>query len=120
MTTTIRGNDNFDTASPNGVGNYTAKAWINQTNGTTINASANISSLVDNNTGRYNANLSNALTSINFVCFGTRMYGVGGVSEDRQGIACGDVTTSSFAHGGGHNQGNGGFEDGTYSAGLLE
>tara|TARA_R110000803_G_scaffold93853_3_gene161321 strand:+ start:985 stop:1329 length:345 start_codon:yes stop_codon:yes gene_type:complete len=101
-----------------GAGLYPAKAWINQTNGTTINASANISSLVDNNVGRYTANLSNALTSINFVCFGTRMYG--SVNEDRQGIACGAVTTSSFQHGGGHNQGNGGFEDGTYSAGLLE
>jgi len=106
--------------STSGAGQYTAKAWINQTNGTTINASANISSLVDNNVGRYTANLSNALTSINVVCFGTRILGAGGVSEDRQGISCGLVTTSSFGHGGGHNQGNGAFEDGTYSAGLME
>ena len=101
-----------------GVEVYTAKAWINQTNGVTINASGNISSIIDQGVGRYKASLSNAVTSINVVVFGTRNYPT--VSEDRQGIACGAITTSTFQHGGGFTQGNGGYEDGTYSAGVME
>ena len=46
MSSVVRGDDNFDSSNPIGSGNFAAKAWINQTNGTTINASANISSLV--------------------------------------------------------------------------
>jgi len=107
--------DNLQTTS--GAGLYPAKAWIRQTNGTTINASANISSLIDEGVGRYKANLSNALSSANGVCFGGRVYV--NVSEDRQGIAIGAITASSFQHGGGHNQGNGAYEDGTYCAGII-
>ena len=100
-----------------GAGQYTAKAWINQTNGTAINASGNISSQTDQGTGRYLANLSTAVASASAVVFGTRVYG--SVNEDRQGISCGAITTSSFQFGGGHNSGNGVFEDGTYSAGIM-
>jgi len=100
-----------------GAGLYPARAWINQTDGTTINASGNISSLVDDGVGKYTANLSNALPNANVVVFGTRVYG--SVNKDRQGISCGAVTTSSFGHGGGQNSGTGAYEDGTYSAGLM-
>ena len=98
-------------------GLYPARAWINQTNGNTINASGNISGIVDNGVGRYTANLGNAIPTANAVVFGTRVNNE--VNEDRQGIACGPITTSSFQFGGGHNHDLGAYEDGTYSAGIM-
>jgi hypothetical protein len=63
MASTIRGNDNFDTAGGNAV-----KAWINF-NGTgtvAIRASYNISSITDNGTGDYTLNFTNALADTNY------------------------------------------------------
>ena len=117
MSSVVRGDDNFDSSNPIGSGNFAAKAWINQTNGTTINASANISSLVDQGTGRYLANLTNSVASANAVVFGTRVYG--SINYHRQGISCGTITTSSFTFGGGHAYSQGAYEDGNYSAGIM-
>ena len=107
--------DNLQTTG--GAGLYPARAWINQTNGNTINASGNISGIIDNGVGNYQANLSNAIPTANAVVFGTRVFE--SVNEDRQGIGCGPITTSSFRFGGGHNQNAGAYEDGTYSAGIM-
>ena len=67
MVTTLRGNDNFDSASPIPAGQYTAKAWVTfAMNGTaSITASAGISSLTDLGTGEPQFNLSNALAAAN-------------------------------------------------------
>jgi hypothetical protein len=63
MASTIRGNDNFDTAGGNAV-----KAWVNF-NGTgtvAIRASYNVSSITDNGTGDYTVNFTNAMTDANY------------------------------------------------------
>jgi hypothetical protein len=63
MASTIRGNDNFDTAGGNAV-----KAWVNF-NGTgtvAIRASYNVSSITDNGTGDYTLNFTNAMTDANY------------------------------------------------------
>jgi len=72
MATTLRGDDNFDTASPIPAGEFTAKAWVNF-NGTgtvAIRDSGNVSSLVDRGTGRYDFNLTNAVSSTNLAVSG--------------------------------------------------
>ncbi len=64
MASTIRGNDNFDTAGGNAV-----KAWVNF-NGTgtvAIRASYNVSSITDNGTGDYTVNFTTALSDANYV-----------------------------------------------------
>jgi len=96
---------------------YPARAWINQTNGNTINASGNISGIVDLGVGQYRANLSNSNPTANAVVFGSRI--TSGVNEDRKGVNCGGITTSSFDFGGGHSHDSGAYEDGTYSAGIM-
>ena len=106
MSSVVRGDDNFDSSNPIGSGNFAA-----------INASANISSLVDQGTGRYLANLTNSVASANAVVFGTRVYG--SINYHRQGISCGTITTSSFTFGGGHAYSQGAYEDGNYSAGIM-
>lgn len=68
MPSTIRGNDNFDSA-------YGAalKAWVNF-NGTgtvAIRASRNVSSITDNGTGDYTINFTTALASANYCVLGT-------------------------------------------------
>tara|TARA_R110002153_G_scaffold55558_1_gene154121 strand:+ start:439 stop:795 length:357 start_codon:yes stop_codon:yes gene_type:complete len=117
MATTLRGDDNFDSASPIPSGNFTAKAWVNATNGNTINGSGNISSIFDEGVGRYQANMSNAVSSAHGTTFGSRVYG--SVNEDRQGVSIGAVSTTYFEFGGGHNQYQGAYEDGNYAAGLI-
>jgi hypothetical protein len=67
MTTILRGDDNFDTASPIPAGNFTAKAWVNFNGSGTvaIRADGNVSSITDYGTGHYGVNYSVALTSNN-------------------------------------------------------
>jgi len=63
MATTLRGDDNFDSASPIPAGNFTAKAWVNF-NGTgtvAITNSGNVSSITDVATGKYTVNYSTAV-----------------------------------------------------------
>jgi hypothetical protein len=63
MASTIRGNDNFDTAGGNAV-----KAWVNF-NGTgtvAIRASYNVSSITDNGTGDYTINFTTALSDATY------------------------------------------------------
>lgn len=63
MASTIRGNDNFDTAGGNAV-----KAWVNF-NGTgtvAIRASYNVSSITDRGTGQYTINFTSSLTDANY------------------------------------------------------
>lgn len=63
MASTIRGNDNFDTAGGNAV-----KAWANF-NGTgtvAIRASYNVSSITDNGTGDYTVNFTTAISDTNY------------------------------------------------------
>lgn len=63
MASTIRGNDNFDTAGGNAV-----KAWVNF-NGTgtvAIRASYNVSSITDNGTGDYTVNFTTAISDANY------------------------------------------------------
>jgi len=116
MTSYIRGNDNFD--SDTGFSDlYSLRAWITATNGNTINGSGGISSVADEGVGRYQANMSNAVTSAHGMVCGSRIFGY--VNEDRQGVSVGAVGTTYYEFGGGHNQGNGAYEDGTYSAGLT-
>ena len=67
MATTLRGDDNFDSASPIPAGNFTAKAWVNF-NGTgtvAIRADGNVSSMVDYGTGLFGYNLQNAASDAN-------------------------------------------------------
>lgn len=68
MPSTIRGNDNFDSA-------YGAalKAWVNF-NGTgtvAIRASLNVSSITDNGVGDYTVNFTTALPDANFAMCGS-------------------------------------------------
>lgn len=63
MASTIRGNDNFDTAGGNAV-----KAWVNF-NGTgtvAIRASYNVTSITDRGTGQYTINFTTALADANY------------------------------------------------------
>jgi hypothetical protein len=83
MASTIRGNDNFDTAGGNAV-----KAWVNF-NGTgtvAIRASYNVSSIADNGTGDYTVNFTTALADANYTVNMTIQRGDGaGVNP---GYAC--------------------------------
>jgi hypothetical protein len=68
MASTIRGNDNFDTAGGNAV-----KAWVNF-NGTgtvAIRASYNVSSITDNGTGNYTVNFTTAISDANYAAMVT-------------------------------------------------
>lgn len=68
MASTIRGNDNFDTAGGNAV-----KAWVNF-NGTgtvAIRASYNVSSITDNGTGDYTVNFTTAISDANYSTVGS-------------------------------------------------
>lgn len=68
MATTLRGDDNFDSASPIPAGNFTAKAWVNF-NGTgtvAIRDDGNVSSITDNGTGDYTVNFTTALSSASY------------------------------------------------------
>jgi hypothetical protein len=63
MASTIRGNDNFDTAGGNAV-----KAWVNF-NGTgtvAIRASYNVSSITDGGVGLYTVNFTTAMPDANY------------------------------------------------------
>ena len=67
MASSIRGSDNFDSASGfKSVG--TLKAWVNF-NGTgtvAIKASGNVSSIVDNGVGMYTINFTSAMPDANY------------------------------------------------------
>jgi hypothetical protein len=69
MTTILRGDDDFDTASPSGAGNFTAKAWVNWKNsgGNALIASGNVSSVTDNNTGVYTVSFSTSFSAATYV-----------------------------------------------------
>jgi hypothetical protein len=87
MASTIRGNDNFDTAGGNAV-----KAWVNF-NGTgtvAIRASYNVSSITDNGTGDYTVNFTTAMTDANYAVPGTAWSD--GVANGIIGVA--SLTTS--------------------------
>jgi hypothetical protein len=68
MTTVIRGDDNFDSASPIGANAYTVKAWVNfNGQGTvTILGNGNISSITDNARGIYTLTFSNGMADANY------------------------------------------------------
>ena len=73
MATTLRGDDNFDTASPIPAGLYPARVWVN-INGTgtvAIRASGNVSSITDNGAGNYTINFTTALTDANYAVSGS-------------------------------------------------
>ena len=83
MATTLRGDDNFDSASPIPAGNFTAKAWstFNGQNTVSITVSEGVSSITDNGTGLYTLNLSNSTTTAYQVICGSAT-GVFNVSYD--------------------------------------
>ena len=64
MTTILRGDDNFDTASPIPAGNFTAKAWVNFNGSGTvaIRADGKCSSITDQGTGTYGVNYISSIT----------------------------------------------------------
>ena len=68
MTTILRGDDDFDTASPIPAGNFTAKAWVNFNgrNTVAIRADGNVSSITDANPGRYVVNFTNSFSSTSY------------------------------------------------------
>lgn len=68
MATTLRGDDNFDTASPIPAGNFTAKAWVNfdGTGTVAIRADGNVSSITDNGTGDPTVNFTAAMSDANY------------------------------------------------------
>jgi len=75
MSTILRGDDNFDSASPIPAGNFTAKAWVNFDSRTTLSItdSGNVSSVTDNGTGNFTVNFSSTLSSAGYALAG---YGV--------------------------------------------
>ena len=80
MATTLRGDDNFDSASPIPAGNFTAKAWVNF-NGTgtvSIRDDGNVSSITDYGAGNYGVNFSTSLPSSNYA---TSVYPDGQTSD---------------------------------------
>lgn len=99
MASTIRGNDNFDTAGGNAV-----KAWANF-NGTgtvAIRASYNVSSITDNGTGDYTVNFTTALSDANYSavanCTTNNAFSVQFVSMFNSVVSNANVapTTSAF------------------------
>ena len=95
MATTLRGDDNFDSASPIPAGNFTAKAWVNF-NGTgtvAIRADGNVSSITDNGTGNYTVNFSSAISDANFAANSDSNLDTGSASGTRIG---GTGSTSSI------------------------
>ena len=73
MATTLRGDDNFDSASPIPAGNFTAKAWVTYSmSGTpSITADGGISSITDLGVGEPLFNLDTALPAANGSCWNT-------------------------------------------------
>jgi hypothetical protein len=51
-----------------------AKAWVNFSDGGTINDSYNVSSVTDVSTGNYTTNLATAMANDDYVCFGATQY----------------------------------------------
>ena len=72
MATTLRGDDNFDTATPLGPNNFAAKAWVNWKNalGNALIASGNVSSVTDNNVGVYTVSFSTSFSAATYVSAG--------------------------------------------------
>lgn len=81
MPSTIRGNDNFDSAGGNAV-----RAWVNfdGTGTVAIRAAFNVSSITDNGTGDYTVNYTVALPDAN--------YSVSGTSTDTTAAALMQIT----------------------------
>ena len=73
MTTTLRGDDNFDSATPIGAGNFTAKAWVSfdGTGTVAILRSANTSSITDVGAGDYTQNFQNIMSSQHYSVSGS-------------------------------------------------
>lgn len=96
---------------------FLSRAWVNLdgTGTISINNDGNVSSLTDNGVGNYTVTYSSALSAATYAAAGSRIYS-GTTSEDRMGCSVADALTSSMKIGGGHNQGNGAYEDGNYSA----
>ena len=80
MATTLRGDDNFDSASPIPAGNFTAKAWVsfNGTGTVAIRDDGNVSGITDFGTGNYGLNFSTSLSSANYA---TSVYPDGQTSD---------------------------------------
>lgn len=57
------------TGSGRGISQFTAKAWVNYKGlgGNTVRDSHNVSSVTDNNAGRYTINFANAMANVNYV-----------------------------------------------------
>ena len=72
MSTILRGDDNFDSASPIPAGNFTAKVWVNFDSLSTLSItdSGNVSSITDNTTGNFTVNFSNALSTAGYALSG--------------------------------------------------
>ena len=95
MSTILRGDDNFDSASPIPAGNFTAKAWVNF-NGTgtvSIRADGNVSSITDEGTGQYKVNFSSSLGDVNYSATGITNEAVTG---NRSSGWCIRSTTNSL------------------------
>jgi len=97
MTTTIRGDDNFDTASPIPAGNFTAKAWVNFNGSGTvaIREDGNVSSITDYGTGHYGVNYSVALTSNNAPVGNGKPIDNSGASYQNTAVHFYSIATSS-------------------------
>jgi len=72
MSTILRGDDNFDSASPIPAGNFTAKAWVNFDSLSTLSItdSGNVSSVTDNSTGNYTINFDDTLSTAGYALSG--------------------------------------------------
>jgi hypothetical protein len=98
MATTIRGNDNFDTASPIPAGNFTAKAWMN------MNASSNsirddggFSSFTDSSEGYKSFALSNATPSSTPSVVASRVHNSSVTNSNEGGdLGCYSITSTTF------------------------
>lgn len=71
MSTIIRGNDNFDSASPIPADNFTAKAWLLMNISQFIQASGNVASVLDESTGKFKVNLAVAMEDNRFAWSGS-------------------------------------------------
>ena len=80
MTTILRGDDDFDTASPLPAGSFLAKAWVTfEMDGTaSIIADGGVSSLTDQGTGNPLFTLDNALVAANGSAWATHALYAGG------------------------------------------
>ena len=80
MATTLRGDDNFDSATPVGAGNFTAKAWVTygMDGWANILADGGVSSLIDLGVGEPLFTLGNTLPAANGSCWNTgALYAAG-------------------------------------------